>query len=53
MRVNIYLKANLHSLIPPFTEYITQSMKKGICLYDGIVNTFFCEKPLRIWDNVI
>ena len=29
MKVNIYLKAHLHSLIFSFTETVTQSMKKG------------------------
>ena len=32
VKVNIYLKANLHSLLAPFTEAVNQSVKKEYVL---------------------
>ena len=40
MEVNIYLKAFLHSLIFPFTDWVTQYVKKGMCFCLEILNTF-------------
>ena len=41
MKVNIYQKDYLHHLIPNFTEWITQSIKWGMCFYHVIFDTFF------------
>ena len=41
MKVNIYLKANLHSLILRFTESVTGFGKRKIHLYVGILYAFF------------
>ena len=38
---NFHLKVHLHNLIPSFTDWITQSVKKRMCLYLEILNTFF------------
>lgn len=46
--VNIYLKTNLNSLIPSFTEYVIQSVKRGTCFYVKILDTFL---PLQILDS--
>ena len=43
MKVNIYLKVTLHSLLPPFTESVTQSVKSEIFLCVGILDTFLWE----------
>ena len=43
MKVNIYLKANWHSLIFLLTESVTEPMQRKISLYVGIVNDFWGE----------
>ena len=43
MKVNIYLNVTLDSLIPSFTESVTQSVKSEIFLYVGILDTFLWE----------
>ena len=43
MKVNIYLNVTLDSLIPSFTESVTQSVKSEVFLYVGILDTFLWE----------
>ena len=54
MKVNIYLKANLHSLIPAFTEYLTQSVKrrKNLRLGWDSFNFFLVRKLSQNLDKV-
>ena len=47
MKVNIYLKANLHSLILRFTESVTEFSKRKIHLYVGILYAFFLGNLFR------
>ena len=43
MKFNIYLKACLYSLIPPFTDWVTQFVKRGMYLIPEIFNSFFAQ----------
>ena len=43
MEVNIYLKGYLHHLIPPFTDWVTQSVKLVMPYYLETRNTFARE----------
>lgn len=43
MEVKLYLKTYLHSLITPFTDCDTHSVKRGMCLYHEIRTTFSRE----------
>ena len=44
-----HLKAHLHSLIPPFTKFATQSVKRGMSLWTEILNIFFVRNLFRTW----
>lgn len=49
MQVNIYLKVHLYCLISPFIETVARSIKRGICLYIGIPNTYFVGNVFVTW----
>ena len=46
---NFHLKAHFLSLVPPFTEFITKSVKREICLYVEIFNRFFMGNLFGSW----
>ena len=53
MEVNTYLKGYLHYLIPPFTDWVTQSVKLVMHYYLDTRNNSKRVKPLLITYNII
>lgn len=49
MKVNLFQKPHFHSLFSPFTESITQFVKRRIWFSVGILNTFFVGNLLGSW----
>lgn len=49
IKINIYQKANWHSLIPPFAESVTQFVNRRICPHVEILNTFFVGNLIGSW----
>ena len=41
MKVDIYVKGHLRHLIPTFPDWITQRIKKVMCLCLEILNVFY------------
>ena len=47
LEVSIYLKTDLYSLFPHFTEALNQIVKRCICLFVEIFNIFFVGSFFR------
>ena len=39
-KVNVYLKANSHHAIYTFTDWVTQPVKRSMCVYLEMIHTF-------------
>ena len=50
---NIYLKVQLYRLIPPFSETVTQSIKRGMCLVLRFEILFFVRKNFILHNNIL